>query len=494
MRRRRILPGLIAGLALCAAMYVASALTGMRTLPDLALQSLTPVIPGTVFAFLVGMLQHGAKVAFEAGSLVVMVVACAAIGSLYPALRRSSVGHGAPVVLGAASWLAITVVVLPLFGDGLVGLDEGVKAPLIWAVLFAVYAGVLEVGFQGFGRDTDFDIERRRTLRLLTFGIGGLALGGLALRLVPGWYGSIFAPPEDRLVGEPPRITPIDDFYVVSKNLVDPVVAEPSWRLTIDGLCDKPMTLGLEDVHRLPNVTEDITLECVSNKVGGRLMSTGAFTGVRLLDVLDLVQPQTSASYIAFTATDGYMESLSLSVVKALPEILVAYELDGAPLPNEHGFPARIVVPGHYGFKSPKWLTTIRLTSMATGSYYESQGWNPQGVVQTTARFDVPDPNAATASVGTVPLAGIAFAGTRGISTVQWTDDNGTTWRNATIEAPLSPYTWVRWTSTWTVRHKGVYILMARARDGTGALQTPVAMADYPSGATGYHTILVDVT
>ncbi len=379
MRWRRVFPGFDAGLALCAGMYLASALTGMRTLPDLALQTLTPVIPGAVFALLIGSLQHGAKVAFEAASLVVMVAVCAAIGSVYPVVKRTRIGRGAAVVISAVAWFAIVVVLLPLLGDGFLGLDEGPKAVVIWALIFALYGGVLELAFRGLLSDVQFNAERRRTLRVITFSIGGLAFGSLALRLVPDWYSSIFTPPEDRVVGEPPRITPVSDFYIVSKNLVDPTVAGTTWELTINGLCRKPLVIGLEDLRKLATVSEDITLECVSNKVGGRLMSTGAFTGVRLLDLLGLVQPLPSASYVAFTATDGYMESLSLAVVQSLPGILVAYELDGTPLPDEHGFPARIVVPGHYGFKSPKWLTTITLTAMAAGSYYEFTGLGSAG-------------------------------------------------------------------------------------------------------------------
>src|ERR1700722_19180479 len=118
MRRRSVFPGLIAGLALCAGMYLASALTGMRTLPDLALQTLTPVIPGSVFAFLIGSLQHGAKVAFEAGSLIVMLVVCAAVGSVYPVVRRTRIGRGASAAISAVSWFALVFVVLPLLGDG----------------------------------------------------------------------------------------------------------------------------------------------------------------------------------------------------------------------------------------------------------------------------------------------------------------------------------------------------------------------------------------
>src|SRR5262249_10307007 len=151
------------------------------------------------------------------------------------------------------------------------------------------------------------------------------------------------------------------------------------------------------------------------------------FRGVPLRDLIALTSPQSQANWVAFKARDGYSESLPLSLVASSPEILVAYELGGAPLPINHGFPARILIPGHYGMKGPKWLDGIELGNRETGGYWEQQGWDHNAVVKTTARFDVPR-DGDILRVGTIEIGGVAFAGTRGISKVEYTTNGGRSW------------------------------------------------------------------
>ena len=176
------------------------------------------------------------------------------------------------------------------------------------------------------------------------------------------------------------------------------------------------------------------------------------------------------------------------------PEILVAYALDGAPRPTGHGFPARIVVPGHYGMKGPKWLDSIDLTSHDDGGYWETEGWDRSALVKTTARFDVPDDSAIAKAGEAVSLLGVAFAGTRGISKVEFSTDDGRTWSAANLKVPLSSLTWVLWDASWTPSHEGAHVLKVRAMDGTGASQDPNSSSSFPTGASGYHTIHVDVS
>jgi hypothetical protein len=175
------------------------------------------------------------------------------------------------------------------------------------------------------------------------------------------------------------------------------------------------------------------------------------------------------------------------------PEILVAYRLNGAALPDNHGFPARLLIPGHYGMKGPKWLDSIELAAAVEDGYWVQQGWDRNAVVRTTARFDVPTDGSLLRMNAPASLAGVAFAGVRGVRTVEWTSDGGKTWSPADLEPPLSPLTWVRWRATWTPDRQGGFGLMVRARDGTGQVQTPDNMPSFPSGATGYHQITVDV-
>jgi DMSO/TMAO reductase YedYZ molybdopterin-dependent catalytic subunit len=321
-----------------------------------------------------------------------------------------------------------------------------------------------------------------------------VSLGVLALRLVPDWYRAIFNPPEAGLSGVSPEITPVANFYVVSKNFYgqDPAVNANGWSLSVGGAVDKPLKLSLADLRALPSSTEYVTMECISNNVGGELMSTGGFTGVKLSDLLAMASPRANGTWAAFKARDGYAESLPMSLIQGAPELLVAYDLDGAPLPEVHGFPARILLPGHYGMKGPKWLDSIDLVDHESGGYWEMQGWDHNAVVKTTARFDVPR-DGAIVKLGAITLSGVAFSGTRGISKVEYSTDGGRTWSAADFKPPLSPLTWVLWSAAWTPGSEGTYELRVRATDSSGVTQDSKAAASYPTGASGYHTIQINV-
>jgi len=290
-----------------------------------------------------------------------------------------------------------------------------------------------------------------------------------------------------------PEITENEKFYVVSKNFVDPVVDAQGWSLAVGGLVDRPLKMSLTDLRALPGISEYVTLECVSNDVGGGLMSTGSFTGVRLAALLTMAGVTAQGPWVAFTARDGYTESVPVSLVRASPEIIVAYDLDGSPLPVSHGFPARMVIPGLYGMKGPKWLDRIDLINHESGSYWEQQGWSHNPIVKTTSRIDMPK-DGDVVKLGPVSITGVAFAGTRGISKVEVSTDGGKSWSSAPFRAPLSPLTWVLWTADWTPPTEGAYRLLVRATDGAGALQDQQTAASYPSGASGYHAIQVDIS
>src|SRR5439155_287106 len=192
-------------------------------------------------------------------------------------------------------------------------------------------------------------------------------------------------------------------------------------------------------------------------------VSLGAL-GVRLRDLLAMASPQSRGTWVAFRARDGYTESLPYKLIQGAPEILVAYELDGAPLPMNHGFPARILIPGHYGMKGPKWLESIELVDQEARGYWEQQGWDHNAVVKTTARFDVPR-DGDILKIGALEIGGVAFAGTRGIAKVEYTTNGGSSWDLARFDQPLSPLTWVLWRATWTPAKEGSYQLTVRATD-----------------------------
>ena len=487
--------GVVAGVVLVTLMYLAKLLIGTSPLPQLLQQPILAVMPGFVFGFLIDTLQHAGKVVEEAGIVVGMIVGLGVLGGAWAWARKVWARPSHALVFAAAGWAIVALVLLPISGDGFLGLNEGPTAPLVWGLLFAAYGVVLQVGGDPATRaPLGADPGRRRMLRLIPIGIAAVSVGGLAYELLPRWYQAVFKAPEVGLSGASPELTPVENFYVVSKNFSDPVVTHESWILTVGGLVNNPLHLSLADLRALPSVTEYVTLECISNNVGGALMSTGQFTGVRLHDLVRMADPQSGATYARFKARDGYTESLPLSLIAGHPEILVAYALDDAPLPTSHGFPARILVPGHYGMKGPKWLDSIDLASHDDGGYWESEGWDRSAVVKTTARFDIPKDGAIAKAGEAVTLFGVAFAGARGISKVEYSTDGGRNWAAADLRAPLSSLTWVLWDAIWTPRQEGAYKLQVRAVDGIGVSQEPTSSASYPNGASGYHTIRVDVS
>jgi len=484
--------GALAGIVLVTLMYLANLVLGLRTLPQLLNEPLLSLMPGFVFGFLIDTLQHAGKVVEELGLIVAMIAGLGVLGAAWGWAGR--VWHSQHLALGfaAVGWVVVVAVLLPISGAGFLGLIDGPTTPLIWAALFAVYGVVLQLGADSTAA-APTDLGRRRILSVLPVTIGVVSLGVLAWRLVPDWYKAIFRPAESGLRGISPEITPVENFYVVSKNLSDPTVDGAAWSLSVGGLVDKPLKLSLADLRGLASVTQYVTLECISNNVGGDLMSTGGFKGVSLRDLLAMAAPQSGGTWAAFKARDGYAESLPLSLVDGAPEILVAYELDGGPLPMAHGFPARMLIPGHYGMKGPKWLDSINVVDHESGGYWEQQGWDHNAVVKTTARFDVPG-DGEIVKLGLVSLAGVAFAGTRGISKVEFSTDGGRSWNPATFKPPLSPLTWVLWSADWTPIAEGAYDLRVRATDSSGALQIAQSSPSYPAGATGYHRIRIAVS
>ena len=482
--------GCIAGVALVALMYYAASFLGIRPLPQLLNEPLLSLLPGFVFGFLIDTLQHAGKVVEEFGLIVAMVLTLGVLGAASSVARLRWTNRFLPFAFAALGWVVVAAVLLPIGGAGFLGLSDGPATPVIWASIFAFYAVVLQYGDQG---PPNVDAGRRRLLGTVPLGIGLVSLGALGLRLVPDWYRAIFLAAGSGVSGISPAITPVPDFYVVSKNFVDPAVDGQAWRLRVGGMADKPMTLTLDELRALPATDEYVTLECISNNVGGPQISTGQFRGVPLRDLVAMVSPKPQATWVGFAARDGYTESLPMSLVQSSPEVLVAYDLDGAALPVAHGYPGRILIPGRYGMKGPKWLDSIELGNQETRGYWEQQGWDHNAVVRTTARFDAPR-DGEIVRLGTIELGGVAYAGTRGVSNVEYTTDGGGTWQVAAIDAPLSPLTWSLWRATWTPTKEGAYRLMVRATDGTGKVQESSDAPSYPSGSAGYHTIHVSIS
>jgi DMSO/TMAO reductase YedYZ molybdopterin-dependent catalytic subunit len=280
------------------------------------------------------------------------------------------------------------------------------------------------------------------------------------------------------------------EFYTVSKNLIDPSVDMARWSLTIDGLVERPTTYVYSDITALPVYSDYYTLQCISNTVGGDLWGNAHWKGVRLVELLSRAGLKPGVRKVVFYADDGYTDSIALDVALR-PDTLLAYEMNGEPLPKEHGYPARLLIPGIYGMKNVKWITRIELVDYDFKGYWMQRGWSDAAPYQTSTRIDVPA-NRAQLPTGAVALGGVTFAGSRGIDRVEVSLDNGQSWEPALLKPALSQNAW----NLWVLRKElqpGTYMVKARAVDGNGELQTEREQDPLPDGATGYHSIVLRV-
>jgi hypothetical protein len=235
------------------------------------------------------------------------------------------------------------------------------------------------------------------------------------------------------------------------------------------------------------------TLVCISNNVGGPLISTAVFRGVRLSDLLARAGLPGSAREIRFNCADGYTESIPIDTAND-PQTILVYLMNNEPIPKEHGFPARILMSGRYGMKNPKWVTAILPIAEPYSGYWEQRGWSKDAFVRTLSRLDLP-PEGGTIPIGRpYPfIRGVAYAGARGIGKVEISFDGGSTWDETQLRRILPKDNWTPFTYVWTPPSPGTYTIVVRATDGEGQLQDPAERDSFPEGATGYHRVSVKV-
>jgi DMSO/TMAO reductase YedYZ molybdopterin-dependent catalytic subunit len=295
------------------------------------------------------------------------------------------------------------------------------------------------------------------------------------------------------------ELTPNDKFYRIDTNLIVPSVDANAWRLNVRGLVrNGPLQFTYDELKAMPSTSEYATLECISDKIDGDLISTAYWKGVPLKTILEKAQVLPEAIYIVFRCSDGYDVGIPLD--RGLMDgTILAYEMNGVPLPTEHGFPVRAIVPGLYGMMNAKWITEIELVNTVYEGFWQRRGWANNAKYQTHSkivfpgdalrnRFEELSTNAA--SIGSKsPIAGVAFAGDRGISKVEVSTDGGNTWQSASIKDPLSSNSWVLWALDWIPQNRGKYNIVVRATDKAGNMQTAEIRDTYPNGATGYHSV-----
>jgi DMSO/TMAO reductase YedYZ molybdopterin-dependent catalytic subunit len=333
----------------------------------------------------------------------------------------------------------------------------------------------------------------------LLAGVTGRALIERAKRMVAGREEVVLPSPAVALPPLPaeadlalsdltPILVPNDDFYRIDTALSVPRVNLHDWTLTVKGRVDRPYTIDFPTLLDMRMVERDITLSCVSNPVGGGLVGNARWQGVSLAEILDRAGVRDDAEQIVGRSIDQFTVGFPVEAAYDGREALVAVGMNGEPLPFEHGFPARLVVAGLYGYVSAtKWLTEIELTGWEEfDAYWVPRGWAKEAPVKTQSRIDTPG-RAERIPTGPRKVAGVAWAPTRGISKVEVQLGQGAAWLEATLSEPLSENAWVQWQVDWTPE-PGEHFLAVRATDGDGVLQDETERPPAPDGATGWHT------
>ena len=435
------------------------------------------------------------------GSVMVGVLVLAAVAGL---LARRRFAYGAALVLALVAIPAVAALT-----------RTGAAATDVLPSLAAGGVGVGALAWLTRGRATGTPSEdsaapsRRGVLVAAgTLGLAGVVMGGAGRWLasyrsrtvsvdLPAAADPAPAFPaglDDRVPGVSAFRTATADFYRVDTRLTLPIVDLDGWSLTIDGDVEREVTLGFEDLLAMPLVERDITLTCVSNEVGGSYIGAARWLGVRLTDLLDRAGIDgTRADQLLSTDVDGMTISTPLALATDGRDAMIAIGMNGRSLTREHGFPARMVVPGLYGFVSAcKWITRITLTTYAEQeAYWTRRDWATDAPIKISSRIDTPRP-LSTVEAGRTVIGGVAWAQHQGgIERVEVRVDGGP-WQQARLGPSAGNDYWRQWYLPWTAE-PGRHSLAVRATDGEGDVQTAVRTTPFPAGSSGIQEVVVNV-
>lgn len=501
--------GLIAGLLMTVVMLLLAWLFGVATPLVIFGDRLSVFIPADAFLSLMGRVGgYNHMKQLGVGSVIAGQVLVGGLGGMIYGLAVRRRRKGSLVVTAIIFVLlplaALTIFLWPVLGTHYQGLpiNRATAVTLLGLLCaFIVFERTLVLTFRFLTRpnvqinDQEFSppIGRRALvlggLAILIGGGGGELLRKLYRIATFSYDGTQY---KGRIV-QP--ITPNDQFYCVTKNVVDPRVNAALWRLEITGLVKTRQTYRLDRLKSLPAVTQETTLMCISNGLDAGLMSNALWKGVRMSLLLAAATPLEGAVKVRLHGVDNYTDTFPLE--KAMdPTTLVVYEMNGETLPDRHGFPARVIAPGYFGEKHVKWITRIEVADETAVGFYEKQGWGPDFIVPTRSRIDQPDHesffNAEVARAG-IAVRGVAFGGDRGIGRVEVSFDDGATWQEAKLDYPGTKLTWALWSYDWRPAGPDNYTLVVRATDGEGAVQEWDEDRPFKSGTTGFHKIIVYV-
>jgi len=458
--------------------------------------------------FVVGIFGEADKVAFQAFIVLVGLAIGAGLGMLSP--RRPAL---AAAILGAFTAAGFAASLRdPDVSPALSAATAGIEAVAgIWLLRRLVAMAALS---SPSGTAAMPDWTRRSLIRTGgAIALGSVALGSVGRLLLerqraPATPGDIpvaaapaslpggadLATADLSQAGLTPIVVPNNRFYRIDTAFIPPSVDRDTWSLRVHGMVDREVTLTYAELVALPIVEQYVTIACVSNTVGGKLVGNAKWTGVRLRDVLDMAGVQSNADQLIGESVDGFTAGMPVDWVMDLARTpMIAVAMNDAPLPREHGYPARLIIPGLYGYVSAtKWLASLELTRFdQVDGFWIPLGWAQKAPVLTQSRIDVPRDGAGVAA-GHVAVAGVAWAMDRGISKVEVRVDDDD-WAKAKLSTPISKATWVQWLYDWDAR-AGAHTIEVRATDGAGAVQTDQHSDPAPDGARGHQVIRVNVS
>jgi DMSO/TMAO reductase YedYZ molybdopterin-dependent catalytic subunit len=494
-RTQHALLGLVVGLAGLAVSHAVTMLLTLRATPLVAVaEAIIEITPGPLAETLIALTGQydkpilvagvflgllalsawaGALTQRGAGLAALVFVGLGTIGAVAVLTRPGATAYDAmPVVAGTVTW----VVLLPILHDQLLKQhrehepDQARRRFLVTAGAVAVAAVVVGAVGQVAGAARR-SVETARTLLRLPVRAGPVPDGA-----------------EAGVEGVAPWRTPNADFYRIDTALVVPTVDPTEWRLRVHGLVERELVITYEDLVER-ELTEDwVTLCCVSNEVGGDLVGNAWWSGVRVADVLTEAGVRPGADAVLQTSEDGWTCGTPLEVLTDDRNAMLALAMNGEPLPIQHGFPVRMVVPGLYGYVSAtKWLVDLEVSRFEDfTTYWTSRGWAEQAPVKTSSRIDVPR-SGSQVRAGTVRVGGVAWAQHTGIERVEYRLDGGA-WAEADLGRVPNVDTWVQWTATLAMS-AGEHTLAVRATDRSGYTQTGVRSGVLPDGATGWHSV-----
>ena len=499
--------GLIgAAVALGVSELIAGVLSPGSSLIAAVGQTIIDLQPPGAKDFVVALFGTNDKLALE----VLVTGTALALGALFGYLGRDR------FAIAASGFVAF----------GIIGFLAVLRLPLGSATIGALSAGIAVIaGLQVMSwlmqtaRRTETADPRagmpdwsRRKLLITGSAIGVAALAGGVVGRMFGARSSV-APPEanaqippasdlaaalppgtdlsPQVAGLTPIVMPNDFFYQIDTALLTPIVDSATWQLRIHGMVDRETTLTWDELLALPLFEQYVTIACVSNEIGGKLVGNAKWTGVRLREVLDLAGVQAGADQLVGRSVDGWTAGMPTAwVMDPAREPMIAVRMNDDPLPPRHGFPARLIVPGLYGYVSAtKWLAELELTTFdAFSGYWVPLGWAQKAPILTQSRIDTP--GSGSVAAGHVPIAGVAWAPDRGVSKVEVGIDGQ--WQEARLSSPISDATWVQWVYDWNST-PGNHHIEVRATDGNGEVQTDQRTAPAPDGARGWHSVDVNV-